>query len=232
VPVCQRLAEDRSQLLVFMVWMVDTAARWNLGSSLIQYLCDENVSRIAQQSTTKENNAGVLLETKYQISLVGFEDQKRKHNNGPKKEQASLRRAALEKKAAAKPATASQEVSLSGEVRKGNDESISNKLLEVAADALTTGDGDNSSQSKRKTPGKSGASKRKSSASASSSKASTPTKRRKMLSKHAKTPKARAETYAKTYSEHSDSEPSDQADDQRKPAAVIRGAGGKRRWQQ
>jgi hypothetical protein len=84
VPVCQRLAEDRSQLLVFMVWMVDTAARWNLGSSLIQYLCDENVSRIAQQSTTKENNAGVLLETKYQISLVGFEDQKRKHNNGPK----------------------------------------------------------------------------------------------------------------------------------------------------
>jgi hypothetical protein len=51
---------------------------------LVQYLRDENVSRIAQQSTTKENNAGVSLETKYQISLVGFENQKRKHNNGPK----------------------------------------------------------------------------------------------------------------------------------------------------
>jgi hypothetical protein len=45
---------------------------------LVQYLRDKNVSRIAQQSTTKENNAGVLLETKYQIALVGFENQKQK----------------------------------------------------------------------------------------------------------------------------------------------------------
>jgi hypothetical protein len=50
---------------------------------LVQSLHKENVSRIAQQSTTKENNAVVLLETKYQICLVGFENQKRKHNNGP-----------------------------------------------------------------------------------------------------------------------------------------------------
>jgi hypothetical protein len=51
---------------------------------LVQYLRDKNVSRIAQQSTTKKKNAGVSLETKYQIFLVGFENQKRKHNNGPK----------------------------------------------------------------------------------------------------------------------------------------------------
>jgi hypothetical protein len=86
---------------------------------------------------------------------------------------------------------------------------MSNNLLEVAADALSTADDEKSSQSK-KTSGESGASKRKSSASASSSKAFTPTKCRKILSKHAKTPKARAETDAETYSEPSDSEPSDQ----------------------
>jgi hypothetical protein len=138
-----------------------------------------------------------------------------------KKEQAALRRVALENKAAAQHATALQEVSLSGEVLKDVDESMSTKLLEVAADALTTNDDEKSSQSK-KTSGKPGASKRRSSASASSSKASTPTKHRKMLSKHAKKPKARAETDAETYSEHSDSEPSDQDDDKRKPAAVAR----------
>jgi hypothetical protein len=139
-----------------------------------------------------------------------------------KKEQAALRRVAVENKAAAQHATALQEVSLSGEVLKDVDESMSTKLLEVAADALTTDDDEKSSQSK-KTSGKSGASKRRSSASASSSKASTPTKHRKMLSKHAKKPKARAETDAETCSsEHSDSEPSDQDDDKRKPAAVAR----------
>ena len=114
-----------------------------------------------------------------------------------KKQQATLRRAALEKKAAPKRITALQEVNLPGEVLEDDNESTSNKLLEVAVDALATGDDEMSSQSK-KTTGKSGASKRKSSTSASSSKASTPTKRRKMLSKHAKTPKARAETYVKT----------------------------------
>jgi hypothetical protein len=81
VPVCQCLAEDAFQLLVFMVQMVDTPRR-NLGSSLVQYLRDENVSRIAQQSTIKKNNAGVSLETKYHTSLVGIENQKRKHNDG------------------------------------------------------------------------------------------------------------------------------------------------------
>jgi hypothetical protein len=110
---------------------------------------------------------------------------------------------------------------LSGGVLEKDDESMSNKLLEVAADALTTADDEKSSQSK-KTSRESGASKRKSSASASSSKASTPTKCRKMLSKHAKTPKARAEIDAETYSDSSDSEPSDQDDDKRKPAAVAR----------
>jgi hypothetical protein len=55
-----------------------------LGSTLVQYLRDENVSRIPQQSTTKKNNAGVSMETKYHISLVGFENQKRKYNKGPK----------------------------------------------------------------------------------------------------------------------------------------------------
>jgi hypothetical protein len=105
---------------------------------------------------------------------------------------------------------------------KNVDESMSTKLLEVAADALTTNDDEKSSQSK-KTSGKSGASKRRSSASASSSKASTPTKHRKMLSKHAKKPKARAETdAAETCSEHSDSEVSDQDDVKRKPAAGAR----------
>jgi hypothetical protein len=139
-----------------------------------------------------------------------------------KKEQASLQRAALEKKAAAKHATALQELSISGKVLEDDDESMSNKLLEVAVDALTTDDDKKSSQSK-KTSGKSGASKRKSSASASRSKGSTPTKWRKMiLSKHATTSKPRAETDAKTYSEHSDSELSDQDDDQRKLVAVIR----------
>jgi hypothetical protein len=138
-----------------------------------------------------------------------------------KKGQVSLGRAVLEKKAVTKRATALQEVSLSGEVLEDNDESMSNKLLEVEADALTTADDEKSSQSK-KTSGKSGASKRKSSASASSSRASTPTKWRKMLSsKHAKKPKARAETDAETCSEHSDSEPSDQDDDKGKPAAVA-----------
>ena len=43
-----------------------------------------------------------------------------------------------------------------------------------------------------------------------------------MLSKHAKKPKARAETDAETCSEHSDSELSDQDDVKRKPAAVAR----------
>jgi hypothetical protein len=43
-----------------------------------------------------------------------------------------------------------------------------------------------------------------------------------MLSKHAKKPKARAETDAETCSEHSDSELSDQDDVKRKPAAVTR----------
>jgi hypothetical protein len=89
-----------------------------------------------------------------------------------KKEQAALCRAALEEKAAAQHATARQEVSLSGEVFEDDDKSMSNKLLEVAADALCTNDDEKSSQSK-KTSGKSGASKRKSFASASSSKAST-----------------------------------------------------------
>jgi hypothetical protein len=93
--------------------------------------------------------------------------------------------------------------------------------LEVAEDALTTSDDDKLSQS-IKTSGESGASKSKSSASSSSSKASTATKCRKMLSKHANTPKARAETDAKTYSEPTDSEPSDQDDDKLKPAAVAR----------
>jgi hypothetical protein len=116
--------------------------------------------------------------------------------NKAKKEQAALRRTALDNKAAAQHATALQDVSLSGEVLKDDDESMSTKLLEVAADALITDDDEKSSQSK-KTSGKSGASKRKSSASASSSKACTPTKHRKMLSKHAKKPKARAETDAR-----------------------------------
>jgi hypothetical protein len=138
-----------------------------------------------------------------------------------KKQQATLRRAALEKKAAPKRITALQEVNLPGEVLEDDNESTSNKLLEVAVDALATGDDEMSSQSK-KTTGKSGASKRKSSASASSSKVSTPTKRRKIMSKHAKKPKARAETDAETCSEHSDSELSDQDDDKRKPAAVAR----------
>jgi hypothetical protein len=193
---------------------------------LVQYLSDTNVSRIAQQSTTKKNNAGVSMETKYQISLVGFENQKQKTATmAPRKakmEQAALRRAALENKVAAQHATLLQEVSLSGEVPKDDDESMSTKLLEVAADALTNDDDEKSSQSK-KTSGKSGTSKRKLSASASSNKASsTPTKHRKMLSKHAKKPKARAETDAETCSEHSDSELSDQDDVKRKPAAVAR----------
>jgi hypothetical protein len=99
---------------------------------------------------------------------------------------------------------------------------MSNKLLlEVAADVLVTIDDEKSSPSK-KTSGESGASKRKSSASASSSKTSTPTKCRQMLSKCVKTPKARAETNAETYSENSDREPSDQDDDQQKSAAVAR----------
>jgi hypothetical protein len=110
---------------------------------------------------------------------------------------------------------------LSGEVLKDVDELMSTKLLEVTADALTTDHDEKSSQSK-KTSGKSGASKCRSSTSASSSKASTPTKHRKMLSKHAKKPKARAETDAETCTEHSDSEPSDQDDDKREPAAVAR----------
>jgi hypothetical protein len=97
---------------------------------------------------------------------------------------------------------------------------MSNKLLEVAVDALTTGDDEKSSQSK-KTLDESGASKRKSSTSASSSKASTPSKCREMLSEHAKKPKARAETDAETYSEHSDSELSDQDDGKRKPAGAV-----------
>jgi hypothetical protein len=139
-----------------------------------------------------------------------------------KKEQAALCRAALENKAAAQHATLLQEVSLSGEVLKDDDESMSTKLLEVAADALTTDDDEKSSQSK-KTSGKSGTSKRILSGAASSNKASsTPTKHRKMLSKHAKKPKARAETDAETCSEHSDSELSDQDDVKRKPAAVAR----------
>jgi hypothetical protein len=138
-----------------------------------------------------------------------------------KKEQAALRRVAVENKAAAQHATALQEVSLSGEVLKDVDESMSTKLLEVAADALTTDDDEKSSQSK-KTSGKSGASKHRSSASASSSKASTSTKHRKMLSKHAKKPKARAETDAEICSEHSDSELRDQDDVKQKPAAGAR----------
>jgi hypothetical protein len=44
----------------------------------------ENGSRIAKQSTTKKNNAGVSVETKYHISLASFENQKRNYNNGPK----------------------------------------------------------------------------------------------------------------------------------------------------
>jgi hypothetical protein len=87
-----------------------------------------------------------------------------------KKKEAALCRAALENKTAAQHATALQEVSLSGGVLKDVDESMSTKLLEVAADALTTDDDEKSSQSK-KTSGKSGASKRRSSASASSSNA-------------------------------------------------------------
>jgi hypothetical protein len=87
---------------------------------------------------------------------------------------------------------------------------------------ITTDDDEKSSQSK-KSSGKSGISKRKLSASASSNKASsTPTKHRKMLSKHAKKPKARAERDAETCSEHSDSELSDQFDVKPKPAAVAR----------
>jgi hypothetical protein len=50
-----------------------------------------------------------------------------------KKEQAALRRAALENKAAAQHATLLQEVSLSGEVLKDDDESMSTKLLEIGA---------------------------------------------------------------------------------------------------
>jgi hypothetical protein len=129
-----------------------------------------------------------------------------------KKEQAALRRTALDNKAAAQHTTALQDLSLSGEVLKDDDESMGTKLLEVAADALTTNDDEKASQSK-KASGKSGASKRKSSASASSSKACTPTKHRKMLSKHAKKPKARAEIDAETCIEHSDSELSDQDGD-------------------
>jgi hypothetical protein len=83
VPVCQRLAEDGFQLLVFMVQIVWIQPRQNLGSSLVQYLRDKNVSRIAQQSTTKESNAGVSLETKDQISLVGFENKKQKPQQWP-----------------------------------------------------------------------------------------------------------------------------------------------------
>jgi glutamate mutase epsilon subunit len=86
-----------------------------------------------------------------------------------KKEQAALCRAALENKVAAQHATALQKLSLSGEVLKDVDESMSTKLLEVAADALTTDDDEKASQSK-KTSGKSGATKRKASASVSSSK--------------------------------------------------------------
>jgi hypothetical protein len=92
-------------------------------------LLDENVSRIAQQSTTKKNKSVVSMETKYHISVVGFENQKRNYNNGPrkaKKEQVSLQRAVLEDKAAAKRPTALQEVSLSGEVLEDDDESKSN----------------------------------------------------------------------------------------------------------
>jgi hypothetical protein len=145
-------------------------------------------------------------------------------NNGPKESKEGTSRpsrAALENKAAAQHPTLLQEVSLSGEVLKDDDESMSTKLLEIAADALTTDDDEESSQSK-KTSGKSGTSKRKLSASASSNKASsTPTKRRKMLSKHAKKPKARAETDAEICSEHSDSELGDQDDVKGKPAAVA-----------
>ncbi len=97
---------------------------------------------------------------------------------------------------------------------------MSKKLLEVAADALTTDDDEKSSQSK-KTSGKSGASKRKSFSSVSSSKASAWIKHRKMLSKHAKKPLARAEIDAETCSEHSDSELSDQDDVKQKPAPVA-----------
>jgi hypothetical protein len=65
-----------------------------------------------------------------------------------KKEQAALCRVALENKAAAQHATLLQEVSLAGEVLKDDDESMSTKLLEVVADALTTNDDEKSSQSK------------------------------------------------------------------------------------
>jgi hypothetical protein len=61
--------------------------RQNLGSSLVQYLRDKHVSRIAQQSTTKGNNAGVPMETKYHISLVGFENQKQKPQQLPQGKQ-------------------------------------------------------------------------------------------------------------------------------------------------
>jgi hypothetical protein len=135
-----------------------------------------------------------------------------------KKEQAALCRVAPEERVAAQRATARQEVSLSGGVLEDNDESMRKKLLEVASDALSTNDDEKSSQSK-KTSGKLGVSKRKSFASASSSKASTQTKRRKMLSKHAKKPLARAEIDAETCSEHSDSELQD--DVKQKPAPVA-----------
>jgi hypothetical protein len=60
--------------------------------------------------------------------------------------------------------------------------------------------------------------------SASSSKISTPTKRRQMLSEHAKKPKARVGTLdVETYSEHSYNELSDQDDDKRKPAGTVAG---------
>ena len=104
---------------------------------MVQYLRDKNVSRIAQQKTTKENNAGVSLETKYQTSLVGFENQKQKPQQWPQGKQRRnkppIRRAALENKAAAQHATLLQEVSLSGEVLKDDDESMSTKLLEIGA---------------------------------------------------------------------------------------------------
>ncbi len=66
-----------------------------------------------------------------------------------KKEQAALCRAALEGRAAAQRATVRQEVSLSGEVLKDNDESMSKKLLEVAADALSTNDDENQVSQRR-----------------------------------------------------------------------------------
>jgi hypothetical protein len=51
---------------------------------LVWYNIDENVSRIAQQSTTKENNACVSLETNTKFPCLALRTKDKNRNNGPK----------------------------------------------------------------------------------------------------------------------------------------------------